>query len=57
MAPVSVTAWFKFGGSDPKETIAACVATLGPAYQPAPGGKTVATALVACMREKGWFAA
>jgi hypothetical protein len=54
MTPVPVTAWIKFGGGDPKDSIAACVATLGPAHAPDKTHKTVTVALLSCMRDRGW---
>ncbi|MDB5393152.1 MAG: hypothetical protein JWM91_658 [Rhodospirillales bacterium] len=54
MAPVPVTAWVKFGGGDPKDAIATCVTTLGPANEPDKAHKTVTVALLSCMRGRGW---
>ncbi len=54
MTAVPVTAWFKFGGNNPKDAIASCVATLGPAHQPDTLHKTVTVALLSCMRDHGW---
>jgi hypothetical protein len=54
MTPVPVTAWVKFGGGDPKDSIADCVKTLGPAHAPDKAHKTVTVALLSCMRDHGW---
>ncbi len=54
LRPVKVTTWLKFGGGGPSGDIADCVATLGPANQPDIVHHTVTTALLACMRGKGW---
>jgi len=54
MAPVKMTAWVRFGGGGPQDDIAACVASLGPAYAPDTVNHTVTRALLACMRGKGW---
>jgi hypothetical protein len=56
MTPVPVTAWVKFGGGDPKDSIADCVKTLGPAHEPDKAHKTVTVALLSCMRDHGWRA-
>jgi hypothetical protein len=56
MTPVPVTAWVKFGGGSPDDSIATCVSTLGPAYAPDKVHKTVTVALLACMRGQGWRA-
>jgi hypothetical protein len=54
MAPVKMTAWVRVGGGGPQDDIDACVAALGPAYAPDTVRHTVARALLACMKQKGW---
>lgn len=58
LAKVSVASWWRLGGTadDLDRAIAACVAELGPAHQPAPNATEVTGAMRACLRKAGWFA-
>jgi hypothetical protein len=53
---ISVGSWFKFGGGSGElnDAIAACVAVLGPANQPAAGYHLVTAALYKCLGTHGW---
>lgn len=58
LAKIKVDSWWKLGASaaDLDRGIDACVAQLGSAHTPEPGGKIVTAGLRACLRKSGWFA-
>lgn len=55
---VSVTSWWKFGGTAGglDVDIEACSAKLGNGHRPAPAATRVTREMGACLRESGWYA-
>ncbi len=53
---VEIASWWKFGGTADQLAAAqaACVAKLGNAHRPAPGGTQVTRAMIGCLKDAGW---